>query len=84
MQQIEDDMYVCICNAVTERQIRRAVELGACSLADLSESLGAATGCGKCASHACAILRQELAKDPAARYVLPPLAGDDFVLPQGA
>lgn len=28
-------MYVCICNAVTEREIRGAVELGCRSLSDL-------------------------------------------------
>lgn len=53
-------MYVCICKAVTDRQIRQAVELGATSLADLKESLGVATGCGKCAAFARAILREEL------------------------
>lgn len=53
-------MYVCICKAVTDREIRQAVELGARSLRDLKESLGVATGCGKCACHARAILREEL------------------------
>jgi bacterioferritin-associated ferredoxin len=42
-------MYVCICNAVTERQIRLAVDEGATTLASLSARLGVATGCGKCA-----------------------------------
>jgi bacterioferritin-associated ferredoxin len=53
-------MYVCICKAVTDRQIRQAVELGARSLGDLKESLGVATGCGKCAPFAREILREEL------------------------
>jgi len=57
-------MYVCICKAVTDRQIRQAVELGATSLADLKESLGVATGCGKCAQFARAILREELQPAP--------------------
>ena len=57
-------MYVCICKAVTDRQIRQAVELGARSLGDLKESLGVATGCGKCASYARAILREELQSGP--------------------
>lgn len=53
-------MYVCVCKAVTDRQIRQAVELGARSLADLKESLGVATGCGKCAPCAREVLRAAL------------------------
>ena len=41
-------MYICICNAVTEREIRGAVALGDCSVADLRESLGVGTCCGRC------------------------------------
>lgn len=52
-------MYVCICNAVTEREVRHAVELGATSLADLKDSLGVASCCGKCAGCARKILRDE-------------------------
>jgi len=52
-------MYVCVCNAVTESEIRQAVELGARSLQDLQHSLGVAANCGKCASSACCMLRAE-------------------------
>jgi bacterioferritin-associated ferredoxin len=41
-------MYVCVCNAVTERQIRACAEQGACTLADLEECLGVGAGCGRC------------------------------------
>jgi bacterioferritin-associated ferredoxin len=41
-------MYVCICNAVTDRQISAAVAAGAASLDDLSMQLGVAAGCGCC------------------------------------
>jgi bacterioferritin-associated ferredoxin len=41
-------MYVCICNAVTDRQIRQAAELGATSLDALACSLGVGAGCGCC------------------------------------
>ena len=53
-------MYVCLCSAVTEREIRQVVGLGATSLRDLREGLGVATGCGKCSPCARAILRDEL------------------------
>jgi bacterioferritin-associated ferredoxin len=42
-------MYVCICNGITDRDIRGAVELGVRSLADLQATLGVATCCGRCA-----------------------------------
>jgi bacterioferritin-associated ferredoxin len=42
-------VYVCICNAVTERQLRDAIESGAGTLAELQMDLGVAAGCGCCA-----------------------------------
>jgi bacterioferritin-associated ferredoxin len=53
-------MYVCLCNAVTEREIRQVIGLGVTSLRELSESLGVATGCGKCSPCANAILSEAL------------------------
>jgi len=41
-------MYICICNAVTDRQIRAAVAAGAASLDEVSMELGVATCCGCC------------------------------------
>lgn len=41
-------MVVCICNNVTEKDIRRAVRDGACSMACLAERLAVSTCCGKC------------------------------------
>jgi bacterioferritin-associated ferredoxin len=41
-------MYICICNAVTDRQIRAAVAAGAASLSDVSMQLGVGAGCGCC------------------------------------
>ncbi len=64
-------MYVCICKAVTEREIRQAVDLGASSLGDLKEALGVATGCGKCATHARAILRDALRDVPSGIALAP-------------
>ena len=57
---VSKPMYVCICNAVTEREIRQAVECGATSMRQLKRDLGVAGGCGKCARCAHAILRDEL------------------------
>jgi bacterioferritin-associated ferredoxin len=49
-------MYVCICRAVTDGQIREAAEDGARHLRDLRKQLGVATGCGRCARQAREIL----------------------------
>jgi bacterioferritin-associated ferredoxin len=50
-------MYICVCNGITEREIRGAAELGCSTLAELSRDLGVATCCGKCAPEAYSILR---------------------------
>jgi bacterioferritin-associated ferredoxin len=49
-------MYVCICNAVTDRDIRRAAANGADNLYALRDRLGVASCCGSCAAHAVEIL----------------------------
>jgi len=41
-------MYVCVCNAVTDHEIRGAVKLGIRTLDDLSATLGVATCCRRC------------------------------------
>ena len=45
-------MYICICNQVTDREIRRAVKNGADCMVELRDQLGVAGCCGKCAGHA--------------------------------
>ena len=52
-------MYVCICNAITDREIRQAAELGVTDLQQLKDGLGVATGCGGCESCAIQILQEE-------------------------
>ena len=49
-------MYVCICNAVTDKQIRRAARQGARSLPELRDRLGVAANCGSCAVQAMELL----------------------------
>lgn len=41
-------MYVCICKAVTDKQIRRAKAQGLDTLDDLRDTLGVTSGCGSC------------------------------------
>ena len=51
-------MYVCICNAITDKQIRKAAESGVKDLWDLQRKLGVASGCGSCKEAASDILRE--------------------------
>lgn len=49
-------MFVCVCNAITDRQIKEIVASGATSLSDLQDRLGVATCCGCCADLASSFL----------------------------
>ena len=60
-------MYVCICNPVTENQIRACASRGACTLPDLQAQLGVALQCGQCASAALAIV-EEMTAAPVAGH----------------
>jgi bacterioferritin-associated ferredoxin len=55
-------MYVCLCNAITERQIVQAAEEGARSPEDLAHGLGVGLGCGRCTSCAKALLLETVAR----------------------
>lgn len=51
-------MYVCVCKAVTERQIREAALGGARTLKDLRRDLGVTSDCGRCATCARECLKE--------------------------
>jgi bacterioferritin-associated ferredoxin len=51
-------MYVCVCQAVTERQIHQAARDGAKTIKDLRRDLGVTSECGRCASCARQCLRE--------------------------
>lgn len=51
-------MYVCICNAITDKQIRKAAESGVTDLWGLQAELGVATNCGSCKEAASEILSE--------------------------
>ena len=50
-------MYVCICNAVTESDIRRAAEGGVRNMRQLQKETGCSAGCGSCENLAREVLR---------------------------
>ena len=51
-------MYVCVCNAITDKQIREAAESGVLELWSLQATLGVASNCGSCKETASEILRE--------------------------
>lgn len=62
-------MYVCICKAVTDSEICRAVAGGAVTIEDLQACLPLGSGCGKCLDEASTLLHQQL-DDESARESL--------------
>jgi bacterioferritin-associated ferredoxin len=52
-------MYVCICQAVTDKDIRQAAREGVRTLEDLGDTLGVGTCCGTCGPEACSLLAEE-------------------------
>ncbi|WP_240095856.1 (2Fe-2S)-binding protein [Thermomonas flagellata] len=51
-------MYVCICNGVTERQVREAAEAGCTSVAELTMRTGLGATCGSCLGLAAELLQE--------------------------
>jgi bacterioferritin-associated ferredoxin len=41
-------MYICVCKAVTDTQIKKAIDNGLCTRRQLFESFGVGGDCGKC------------------------------------
>ncbi|MGB0662942.1 MAG: (2Fe-2S)-binding protein [Pontibacterium sp.] len=56
-------MYVCVCNAVTDKQIRAAVDEGVDTFEALQSELDVATCCGRCKDCACQVLDEKLAEN---------------------
>jgi bacterioferritin-associated ferredoxin len=49
---------VCLCNGVSERTVRRAVERGAASVDEVADACGAGARCGGCRPTICEMLEQ--------------------------
>jgi bacterioferritin-associated ferredoxin len=53
-------MYVCICNAVTDRAIREVVDQGAQSLFEVQCQLPVASCCGRCEQTANDVVNEQV------------------------
>ncbi|KAF0814316.1 Bacterioferritin-associated ferredoxin [Andreprevotia sp. IGB-42] len=67
-------MYVCVCNGVTDRDIRKAVNGGVRTFKQLQQATEVASCCGKCASCARDVMDEALDKQrqPAWQIALVP------------
>jgi len=66
-------MYVCVCNAVTDSDIRNAVDSGVRNIRQLRQRTGCSSTCGCCRELAVETLRQALADKPQPQFKLPVL-----------
>lgn len=50
-------MIICVCRAVSDRTVNRAIAEGASTVEDLGERCGAGTSCGMCVDTLASMLR---------------------------
>lgn len=63
-------MYVCLCEGVTDNQIRDAIFAGCCSYRDIRTTLGVGSQCGKCACLAKQVVRETLSEVQSSQVAL--------------
>jgi bacterioferritin-associated ferredoxin len=51
-------MYICVCKAVTDKQLRTAIDNGVCTHRQLSHCFGIGKDCGKCNKEVKELLQQ--------------------------
>ena len=59
-------MYICVCKAVTDKQIQQAIHNGACTRRQLYQCTGAGDVCGKCNNH----IRQMLDENRQPHFII--------------
>jgi len=62
-------MIVCVCNRITEKEVREAAHKGAGTPEAAYEKLGCEVQCGCCLDYAQEIIDEELPKRPPLRIV---------------
>ena len=64
-------MYICVCNAVTEADIRNAAAEGVRNLKQLARLNGCGSTCGCCKEPAVEVLVQAIAEERAVQDMIP-------------
>ncbi|MEQ1530491.1 MAG: (2Fe-2S)-binding protein [Methylococcales bacterium] len=57
-------MYICVCKAVTDKQVKRAIEEGCCSRRQINQCLGIGGVCGKCNRDVSRLLDENQSEQP--------------------
>ncbi len=57
-------MYVCLCNALTTRDVEKVKERGVCNPTQVYKSLGCKMQCGKCLETIDSLLKEQNDSDP--------------------
>jgi bacterioferritin-associated ferredoxin len=52
-------VFVCICHAVTEREVREQILLGATTEQEIGRRCGAGTECGSCLDRICDLIEAD-------------------------
>lgn len=52
-------MYACICERITECEVRAAIRVGARTEESVGSACGAGTGCGTCLDRICELIDEE-------------------------
>ena len=63
-------MWVCHCRAVTDRDVKEAIDNGASDEVDVAMACGAGTGCGSCIDTVRSLCAEAQACPAAARVLL--------------
>lgn len=63
-------MYVCICNSVTDSDIRQAVRDGVRDQRELARKTGCSSDCGCCSEFALEVMNQALREQSSALPIL--------------
>lgn len=72
LPQARRHMYICLCNGVTQNDIRQAAAAGCRSMSELTMRTGCGATCGSCLDSAAQVLRE--AQQEFARIELPLLS----------
>ncbi|WP_437625079.1 (2Fe-2S)-binding protein [Sorangium sp. So ce321] len=67
-------MYVCLCMGVCDREIREAMNEGACSVSQVMDCTGAGTRCGSCRPTIAKLVGEDEAVAPPRRLTMAPVS----------
>lgn len=70
-------MYVCICNAISERHVRTAIADGATTVGKVYRACGSQPQCGRCKPSISELLSEAKSPSPAMPQAMFAMAGSD-------